>query len=223
MSRTDRKPYHHGELYRALLDAGDRLLHEFGLRGFTLRACARLAGVSHAAPRHHFGDVTGFLTAIAARGFKRLSVTLAEEIARAPSLADEFIATTRAYAGFAEQNPEHFRIMFRSDLLDTDSPRLRHYIGVTLTELTNVILRQRGEPEIRVEELNDKVKAETLLEDILIGWAHIHGLAHLGMEGQLRMVPAHLHDQLIDRASRRLSHLLQEDDRDRLPERDSSE
>ena len=58
-----RQGYHHGDLRNALLDAADKLLQAEGLQGFTLRACARLAGVSHAAPKHHFGDVRGLLGA----------------------------------------------------------------------------------------------------------------------------------------------------------------
>ena len=45
--------YHHGDLKNALLDAADELLRNKGLQGFTMRACARLANVSHAAPKHH--------------------------------------------------------------------------------------------------------------------------------------------------------------------------
>ncbi|NOX50435.1 MAG: TetR/AcrR family transcriptional regulator, partial [Gammaproteobacteria bacterium] len=186
-------PYHHGGLYSALLDAGDKLLHDVGLRGFTLRGCARLAGVSHAAPKHHFGDVAGFLTAIAARGFKRLSASLREEIRQAKTLEEEFAATSIAYMRFAEQNPEHFRIMFRCDLLNMESPRLKYYIGATLTELTNLILRHQGEPEISVEELNDRVATQKLMEDIILGWSHIHGLAHLRLEQQLTMLPDDLY------------------------------
>ena len=48
--------YHHGDLKNALLDAADALWLREGLQGFTMRACARLANVSHAAPAHHFGD-----------------------------------------------------------------------------------------------------------------------------------------------------------------------
>ena len=71
-------PYHHGDLRNALLDAADELLQEQGLQGFTLRACARRAGVSHMAPKHHFNDVRGLLRAVAERGFARLVALLKE-------------------------------------------------------------------------------------------------------------------------------------------------
>ena len=65
--------YHHGDLKEALLTAAEAVLRDRGLQGFTLRECARRAGVSHAAPKHHFGDVRGVLTEIAARGFAQLN------------------------------------------------------------------------------------------------------------------------------------------------------
>ncbi|HEY0912120.1 MAG TPA: TetR family transcriptional regulator, partial [Bradyrhizobium sp.] len=55
-------PYHHGALRDALLQAAERVLERDGLSGLTLRAVAREAGVSHAAPTHHFGDLTGLVS-----------------------------------------------------------------------------------------------------------------------------------------------------------------
>lgn len=206
---TAKTAYHHGDLRTALLDAGDAVLAEHGLRGFTLRECARRAGVSHAAPKHHFHDVRGFLTAIAARGFERLTDMLQQDISRAKSLEAEFQATCSAYVAFAESYPEHFRIMFRSDLLDTGSADLRSASNGTFTELTNVILRQRGEPEINNIEDDAKAPFEQVVDDIAIGWCHIHGFAHLSLEGQLSMVDAERKSKLLATASRRLSQLLQ--------------
>ena len=62
MAQTKKEaPYHHGELREALITAGRALLEEKGLRGFTLRECARRAGVSHAAPAHHFASLNDLL------------------------------------------------------------------------------------------------------------------------------------------------------------------
>jgi AcrR family transcriptional regulator len=81
-----RDSYHHGDLREALLTAAEQLLHEEGLQGLTLRACARRAGVSHAAPKHHFEDLSDLLSEVAARSFDRLAERL--EAARA-ALGDE--------------------------------------------------------------------------------------------------------------------------------------
>lgn len=202
------KPYHHGSLHEALLDAGDKLLQAEGLKGFTLRACARKAGVSHAAPAHHFGSVQGFLTALAIRGFERLTLALQQELASANDLDEEFHATARAYIGFATEFPEHFRIMFRCDLLDMESSELKSAASGTYTELSNVIRRQRGEREVTVTGLDDKITIPGMIQDIVVGWTYIHGLAHLKLEQQLDMVPGAMLDSILEQVSHRLARMI---------------
>ncbi|MBD3646827.1 MAG: TetR/AcrR family transcriptional regulator [Pseudomonadales bacterium] len=199
--------YHHGALREALLEAGDELLRERGYTGFTLRECARRAGVSHAAPKHHFGDVQNFLSEIAANGFRRLTDRLRDEIGKARNLDEEFIATTRAYVGFAEENPEHFRLMFRRDLLN-ESDSLVDAVLQTYTVLTNVILRQRAEPEITQPDLSDRLSIGTLIEDILIGWSHIHGFANLQLEDHLKMIPEEKFQSLLEKTAVRVSRTM---------------
>ena len=67
---TDIRAYHHGDLRRALLAAALEAVGEVGPAALSLRDLARRAGVSHAAPAHHFGDKAGLLTALAARGLR---------------------------------------------------------------------------------------------------------------------------------------------------------
>src|SRR5215468_4979344 len=69
-------PYHHGALREALLMAAEGILERDGMPGLTLRAAAREAGVSHAAPTHHFSDLTGLLSELAAVGFRRFGEML---------------------------------------------------------------------------------------------------------------------------------------------------
>ncbi|MDP6377066.1 MAG: TetR/AcrR family transcriptional regulator [Pseudomonadales bacterium] len=212
-----RSTYHHGDLAVALLDAGDELLKERGLPGFTLRECARRAGVSHAAPKHHFGGVRGLLTAIAARGFERLTRELRLRLEQAgDDLHSQFLATSTAYYAFAQRYSEHFRIMFRGDLLD-DSDDLKSAALETFTVLTNVIRRQRGEPERDAPYLDEDAgrgigSGKQVLDDILIGWCHIHGYAHLRLEGQFFMINENQHHEMLDTAAKRLSDLMQRDD-----------
>ncbi|XOV83289.1 MAG: TetR/AcrR family transcriptional regulator [bacterium] len=206
---TTKSAYHHGDLRNALLDAADSVLQAQGLQGFTLRACARQAGVSHTAPQHHFGDVRGLLRALAERGFQRLVDRLRTElVAAGAELEAQMFATARAYVEFAQSYPEHFRIMFRSDLIDFDMADPPDPVLQTFTELTNVILRQRGDAPIAVQDvIADKPPA--LVNDILVGWCHVHGYAHLALEGQLTMVAED--DQLahLEQSARRLSKLIQ--------------
>ncbi len=207
---TGKRTYHHGDLKEALLDAGEAVLRDLGLQGFTLRECARRAGVSHAAPKHHFGDVRGVLTEIAARGFRQLTRRLRAKLrAAGHDLDAQFMATADAYVGFAEAYPEHFRIMFRCDLVNPEAPGLTAAAFETFTELTNVIRRQRGEADVNPQCLNAAMDSTELINDILIGWCHIHGYAHLKLEGQLPMVSKAMHRTRLHTSSQRLAKMIQ--------------
>src|ERR687889_466021 len=72
------RPYHHGSLQRALIDAPLTAVAQQGPAALSLRDVARRAGVSHAAPTHHFRNKAGLLTAIAAEGWELLADALAE-------------------------------------------------------------------------------------------------------------------------------------------------
>src|ERR1700761_8375198 len=76
-SAAEEAPYHHGALRDALLKAAERVLERDGLAGLTLRAVAREAGGSHAAPTPHFGDLTGLLSELAAIGFRQFNAAMA--------------------------------------------------------------------------------------------------------------------------------------------------
>ena len=73
-------PYHHGSLREAMLRAAESILERDGIGGLTLRAAAREAGVSHAAPKNHFGDIMGLLSDLAAVGFARFRVAMKAHI-----------------------------------------------------------------------------------------------------------------------------------------------
>jgi AcrR family transcriptional regulator len=115
--------YHHGDLRAALLKSAEEIIRKSGLEGLTLRACARKAGVSHGAPAHHFGNVTGLLTELAVDGFERLAEAM--DPMRVKHADDDLEASGLGYIQFAMKWPEHFRVMWRSELLDQQSPRLR--------------------------------------------------------------------------------------------------
>src|SRR3984957_15929691 len=95
-------PYHHGALRDALLEAAERVLEREGLSGLTLRAVAREAGVSHAAPTHHFGCIAGLASELAAIGFQQFTAAMA---ASGAADVSQMETRARAYVGFAQAHP----------------------------------------------------------------------------------------------------------------------
>lgn len=110
----DERPYHHGDLSRALVAAGRRILEAEGPDALSLRAVAREAGVSPAAPYHHFKDKGELLAAVAAEGWNELSAAIAAARAREPDPALAITEIGVAYVVFARRNPALYRIMYRS-------------------------------------------------------------------------------------------------------------
>src|SRR5438128_12279628 len=108
MARAPVKPYHHGHLREAVLEAAVAEIEAMGPARLSMREIARRAGVSHAAPAHHFGDKTGIFTAIAAQGFRMA----ADAIGPAASGAYGFLDGGAAYGGFALSHPVYVEVMY---------------------------------------------------------------------------------------------------------------
>src|SRR5215211_8730704 len=111
-------PYHHGDLHDALLGAAERVLERDGLGGLTLRAVAREAGVSHAAPTHHFGDLTGLLSELAAIGFRMFNAAMVAANNSETHPLMKGMASAKAYVAFAQAHPGMYGLMFRNERLD---------------------------------------------------------------------------------------------------------
>lgn len=119
------KPYHHGELREALVAAGRKLLEERGLRGFTLRECARRAEVSHAAPAHHFASIGDLLAEIASRGYRELCDAMTVEAERAGNdAAARLVGQGVGYMAFAAAHPAMFQLMFSREAIGVESTAL---------------------------------------------------------------------------------------------------
>src|SRR4029453_990303 len=116
-------PYHHGDLRDALLKAAERVLERDGLPGLTLRAVAREAGVSHAAPTHHFGDLTGLVSELAAIGYRQFSAAMMAGRASG-TLQEQGLAAAKAYVAFAQAHPGMYGLMFRAERLAMSRPSL---------------------------------------------------------------------------------------------------
>lgn len=172
--------YHHGDLRKALIEAAEAELTEKGVEGFTLRGAAKRAGVSHAAPAHHFADTNALLTALAALAFQRLADSMSGRQSQAPGDARaQFIASGLGYVDFAQSNPALFKLMFGSQRLDTGNAELIGYGSKAFRILVDAIaaVRQR-----------DPLAGHAGLIDIATSWSAVHGLANLLIADRMRFL-----------------------------------
>jgi AcrR family transcriptional regulator len=176
---NDNTPYHHGALRDALLTAAERVLERDGLAGLTLRAVAREAGVSHAAPTHHFGDLTGLVSELAAIGFRQFNVAMAAATAKGTSLTDKALARARAYVAYAQAHPGMYGLMFRTERLDMTRPSLREAAKASFAGLAGAIGASRQ------EQISEQALSLEQAADIARAWSLVHGFTMLLLDGRL--------------------------------------
>lgn len=170
--------YHHGALQQALIEATEAILTERGLEGFTLREAARRAGVSPAAPAHHFGSVAGLLTEVAVLGFRELTRYLREGMAAGGSdPAARLRAQGVAYVRFAFDYPARFLLMFRCDRLSKDDEGLHEAGQTAFAEL-----QQAMRDYVGLEE--DEAFDQKAFGKLLGAWSSVHGFAQLALDGK---------------------------------------
>ena len=193
-TRTRPGSYHHGDLRAAVLAAAEKILEKEGIEALTLRAVARAVGVSHTAPKNHFGDLEGLLSELAAVGYRRYGAALASAMNEAgidPRARMREIG--RAYVGFARQHPGMFLLMFRGERLDMNRPALSELIQDTrraLREATAAVASANALPPLQ------------LAARATASWALAHGFAMLLIDGRLRntlaSIPKTSVDMLLD-------------------------
>lgn len=169
--------FHHGDLRWALLQAASLLLEREGTAGVGLRAIARLAGVSQAAPYRHFTDRESILAALAEQGMLALGdrMALASRLAGDPAAVLRAIA--EAYVALAAEQPHLFRLLFGPEMADKErypavrDAGLRAY-GVLIDAIA------AGQ---RTGVVRDGDPGELALGQ----WAAVHGIALLMLDGVL--------------------------------------
>jgi AcrR family transcriptional regulator len=165
--------YHHGDLRAACVSAAMDLLDESGETALSLRAVARQAGVSPAAPYRHYADREALVSAVAELGYREL----AERLTAAhpsPSTPEQLTSVAVAYVQFALERPALFRIMF-SEPCDRDNDE-----RVAATAAVALYLREI------VGRVFPEADAEAMATAI---WALVHGLAFLHLDGKLDASP----------------------------------
>jgi len=179
------RSYHHGHLRRALLDAALQLITEQGLAGLSLRAVARRAGVSEAAPYHHFASKSALVEALVVETLQQLADTLQEAAqATAGTPLDQLVATGVAYVRFAVEHRASFQILYRPELRqlsrllpDADgnarSPIDRAGMAAYQVLLDAIMACQQAGVVVPGDPLPLALTA----------WATVHGLAQLLLDG----------------------------------------
>ncbi len=168
-----KKPYHHGGLKDALIAAGIHILETRGLDGLSLRAIAAHVGVSHTAPKNHFGSLRGLLTAIATHGFALHRQFMQPAAVDADQSARQ-TAAMQGYVRFARTHPHLFKLMFSPTMCDFDDPDLSAAAtgsyGVLQGIAQGLDWDKSGAPDANR-------RAEMLL------WSIVHGFAMLELSG----------------------------------------
>ncbi|WP_038169596.1 TetR/AcrR family transcriptional regulator [Tomitella biformata] len=162
-------PYHHGDLRHAILAVAVELIRVDGIGKLSLRELARRAGVSHAAPAHHFRDKTGLLTAIAAEGFETLADALAAPVDPDANILGELGVR---YVRVALTHPAHFEVMWARATLRWEDSALAAAAQRALGLLRSAL---DGAPD-----------AESQLQ---AAWSLAHGYAALCLGGNLAPGP----------------------------------
>jgi AcrR family transcriptional regulator len=156
-----KESYHHGDLKAVILGQAATLVAERGADRISLRELARAAGVSHAAPAHHFTDRRGLFTALATEGYRLLTVALTDARPR-------FIDAARAYVRFALDHPGHYEVMFDKSLYDDADPELIAAATAADAELN------RGVGTLTDERAKDDPEGAALA-----AWSLVHGFSLL--------------------------------------------
>jgi len=176
-ARTPPRPYHHGNLRRALLDEALATIRKEGVEGVTLREIGARLGVSRTALYRHFADKRALLAAVATEGFRTLReqlVTAWEEGGRGPAA---FASMGVAYIRFAVSNPSHYRVMF-GGFVDPKAcdPELAAEAAGAFQALVDALAALQRDALVRRD---DTVKMSRFV------WAVVHGVSMLGIDGQL--------------------------------------
>ncbi len=171
-----RSTYHHGDLRAALIDAGVALVRAHGVKALTLRAAAKRAGVSEAAPYRHFANRAELVAAVAAHGFVRLKEAIVESAGSHPDSRKALRAVARAYVNFGVRHRAEYRLMFGAE---TGGYGRFHELQ---REARSVLDLLRG--AIRALQNRGLVRKLDADDMALAAWAAMHGLVNLILDAR---------------------------------------
>jgi AcrR family transcriptional regulator len=170
------RPYHHGDLRRALVDEALRTIQTDGVEHLTLRTVGERLGVSRSALYRHFADKQSLLATVGKEGFRKLRQAIADAWERNGRGRLGFEAMGRAYVQFAVAHPSHYRVMFGGFI--ESSEKDDEFVGeanAAFQVLVDALIEQQNAGDIRKD---DPVQMARFV------WAVVHGAAMLIIDGQ---------------------------------------
>ncbi|NOX34877.1 MAG: TetR/AcrR family transcriptional regulator [Deltaproteobacteria bacterium] len=182
MAKKSKKPssYHHGDLKQTLIGHALSIIDNEGIGGLTLRKAARHAGVSHAAPAHHFGDMKGLMVAIAIKGFSKMILQMEKALSQTKD--DNSLLKLKliglAYIEFAVQHRSFFKVMYHSELSKKGPyPDLEKESRIPFKLLKSTVQDCQD---------NQLIKKGDIENIALFAWSTVHGIANLLVDSQLK-------------------------------------
>ena len=173
-----KRTYHHGDLKPALIKSAISMVEEGGLDQLSLRGVAKHAGVSRAAPYHHFSDKRGMLAAVAAAGFKALATNMLEKAEGYPDARERLDRLGYGYVDFSVNRPDLFRLMqgpeFQQPGAYPDLDAARSESANSLMATIKACLPKSSEEDIRAAAG--------------AAWSIVHGMTLLVIDGRMATI-----------------------------------
>lgn len=173
------KKYHHGDLRNALLAAGMEMIETEGLAHLSLRSLAAKVGVSHTAPKNHFGSMRGLMTALGAEGFRIFTSEMRAGLTSASGRNEKLKAALEGYVAFARSHPELFRMMFSPEYCDFKDEEVQTAAQESYRVLEEI---SAGLDWDKADAPDAQWRTEIML------WSLVHGYATLMNTGQIGSV-----------------------------------
>jgi AcrR family transcriptional regulator len=174
----EERPYHHGDLHRAIVSAALEVLSETQSTEFSLRELARRAGVSHNAPYKHFADKRELLAAVSAVGFELLAKRMTNAIKGLSSPHARLSAMARDYVRHGVENPALYRLMFGGFLTGADNGRPA--IEIAAAEKTKALIADTIVHGALGRAIPNTPRNEGKIAGaLLMYWSLMHGLTLL--------------------------------------------
>src|SRR5215216_850701 len=174
MGTNERRERERLAMREQILDAARQLFAERGYEAVTMREIGKRIEYSATALYNHFADKESLVRELCRRDFADFAQRFLAAVVDSKSPVESLCRAGLVYLGFAEQFPQHYRLMFMTPLPEAppeqgerEDPRMNAY--VFLRALVEQLL---GAGYLRPEVTDVDLASQTI-------WAMVHGVAAL--------------------------------------------